>query len=71
MTGMWSRWAARRRLVGLAFLTGAAAAIAIAVLLFTLGHGYWSGALTVTATALLIHAGYEFWDAAKYSRLAR
>lgn len=38
MTGMWSRWAARRRLTGLAFLGLAAVATAAAVLLFTVGN---------------------------------
>ncbi|MFJ6429680.1 hypothetical protein [Microbacterium maritypicum] len=71
MTGMWARWVARRRLVGLGFLTGAAVAIAVAVLLFTLGRGFWSGALVVTATACLVHAGFEFHDATKYARLAK
>ena len=70
MTTMWKRWAARRRVLGVSFLGGAAVAIAIAFLLFMLGQGYWSGALLVTATALLIHAGFEFFDARKYARLA-
>lgn len=38
MTGMWSRWAARRRLTGLTLLGLAAVAIATAVLLYTLGN---------------------------------
>lgn len=38
MTGTRSRWAARRRITGLTFLGLAAVAIAIAALLFTLGH---------------------------------
>lgn len=70
MSDMRKRWAARRRLAGLVFLGGAAVAIAIAVLLFTLGHGYWAGALAVTAAAFLVHAGFEFFDAYKYARLA-
>lgn len=70
MTGMWDRWARRHRITGLVYLTGAAVAIAVAALLFFAGHGYWSGALIVTATACLIHAGFEFHDGAKYARLA-
>lgn len=70
MSSMWSRWARRHRITGLGFLTGAAVAIAVAVLLFTLRHGYWSGALIVTAIACLIHAGFAFYDATKYARLA-
>lgn len=71
MTGMWEAWARRRRILGLGFLTGAAVAIAVAVLLFLLGHGDWSGALVVTAAALIVHAGFEFFDAHKYTRVAR
>jgi hypothetical protein len=68
---MWERWARHRRIVGLAYLTGAAVAIAIAVLLFITGHGFWSGALIVTATAAIIHAAFAFVDAHKYARLDR
>ena len=71
MNVMWSRWARQRRLTGLAFLTGAAVAIAVAALLFFLGAGYLSGAAGVTATALIVHAGYEFFEATKYWRLSR
>lgn len=70
MMRMWDRWARRSRLTGLAFLTGAAVAFATAVLLFINGHGFWSGALIITGTAAIVHAGFEFWDGHKYARLA-
>lgn len=71
MTGMWSRWAARRRLAGLGFLTGAAVAIAIAVLAFTVELAPIVGALAAFALVLTVHAGFEFYDAAKYARLGK
>lgn len=70
MTGMWSRWAARRRLVGLGFLTGAAVAIAIAVLVWSAGGGWLTVFPIIATAALLVLAGYAFADAAKYARLA-
>lgn len=71
MTGMWSRWAARRRLAGLGFLTGAAVAIAVAVIAFTIDLAPLVGALVAFALVLVVHAGFEFWDAVKYARLGK
>ncbi|WP_136032525.1 hypothetical protein [Microbacterium sp. PF5] len=71
MNSMWSRWARRRRIAGLTFLAGAAIAIALAVLAFTIELAPVSGALAAFAAALIVHAGFEFIDAAKYERLAR
>lgn len=70
MTGMWSRWAARRRLAGLAFLTGAAVAIAVAVLVFTIELAPLVGGLVAFALVLIVHALFEFYEAHKYARLA-
>lgn len=67
---MWSRWAARRRLVGLGFLTLAAVAIAIAVIAFTIDLAPLVGALVAFAMVLIVHAGFEFYEAHKYARLA-
>jgi uncharacterized membrane protein len=67
---MWSRWAARRRLVGLGFLTGAAVAIAAAFLVWVVGGGWLIIFPILVTAALLVLAGYAFVDAAKYARLA-
>lgn len=69
MSGMWERWARRCRLVALGFLAAAGVSVAVAVLLFSIGHGYLSGALIVTSCALLVHASFELWDAYRYAKL--
>lgn len=69
MTGMWRRLARRRRVVGLTYLTLAAVAMAIAVLMFTIGAGLVSGFLGVITAALVVTAGVEFARAARYERL--
>jgi len=68
---MWSRWARRSRLTGLAFLTGAAVAIAAAALLWVIGVGWLTGVLAAFSCALIVHAGFDFHTAHKYERLAR
>lgn len=74
MTGMWSRWARERRITGLVYLTGAAIALAVAALLFTLNapieHAL-SALMALGAIALIILAIIEFTWARKYARLAR
>lgn len=69
MSGMWRRWARTRRLIGLSFLGTAAVAFAVAVLLFSNGHGFFSGVLAGAALGLASYAGVEFAWAFKYSRL--
>ncbi len=73
MSGMWSRWARVRRIVGLSYMGGAAVAIAVAVLLFTLQEPltvFLGGALMGAALGLVILAGIEFWWGWKYARLS-
>lgn len=53
----------RKRIVGLALMTGAAVAIAIAALLFTIGHVGYSLLTVFAAIVLLVSAGYAFWVA--------
>lgn len=75
MTGMWRRWARRRRIIGLAFLGSAAVAIAVAVLLWFHASGPFTGLFVGTAigaaVALLILTCIEFARAHKYTRLGR
>lgn len=74
MTGMWSRWARERRITGLIYLTGAAIAGAVAVLLFTLHAPIeltLSALMSLGAVALVILAVIEFAWARKYARLGR
>jgi len=55
----------------LAFLGIAAVAIAIAVLAFTIELAPLVGALIAGAVVLIVHAGFEFVDAARFARLGR
>lgn len=71
MSGMWSRWAARRRLAGLAFLGCAAVAIAAAVLLLTIGDSMPASFLLGLGASLAISAVYQFATAARFARLGR
>ena len=70
MSGMWRHWARRRRLVGLTYLTLAAIALAVAVLIWSVGASVMAGLLTLAVVALLVLAVIEFAYARKYSRLA-
>ncbi len=69
MTGMWRRWARRRRFVGLGYLTLSAAAIAVAFLMYTVGDSMSVGVLAGFALALILTAVFEFALAARYARL--
>lgn len=71
MTGMWFRWAARRRLAGLAFLGGAAVALAAAVLLLTIGDSMPASFLLGFGASLVIGGVYQFATAAYVARLGR
>ena len=71
MSGMWRRWARVRRLIGLTYLTIAAVALAIAVLVFTLGYGIVAGTLTGISIMFTAAAAIEFFMAAKYIRIER
>lgn len=63
------RWARTSRLIGLACLTTAAIAIAVAVLLFTIGAVIPTAVASLTAVALTAAAILEFVQAAKDARL--
>ncbi len=69
MTGMWRRWARRRRIVGLGYLTLSAVTIAIAFLVYTTGTLPVAGLLAGFALALILNAVFEFAQAARYARL--
>lgn len=64
----WSRWARERRIVGLTYLTLTAAALAVAVLILTIGLPVMAGLMGVGGVALLILAIHEFLWARKYAR---
>lgn len=69
MSGMWRRWARRRRLVGISFLTLTAISLGVAVLLFFTGHGFLAGVTGGAALGLCSYAVVEFVWAAHYARL--
>lgn len=74
MTQMWSRRARERRITGLTYLTHAAIALAVAVLLFTHGgviETTMAALMGLGAIALTILAIHEFTWAHKYANLAR
>lgn len=71
MTGMWSRWARERRITGLIYLTGAAIALAVAVLLFTRGEEFWSGVFISLAGSFIAIAGVLFYIAHDLKRRVR
>lgn len=71
MTGTGRRRARRRRIVGLIYLTLAAVALAIAVLLYTIGALLLCAIFLGCTPALAIGAITEFIMAAKYARLER
>lgn len=69
MTGMWARWARRRRIVGLIYLILTAVATAVAFVLYITGDTAACGVLAGFALALTISAVFEFVQAARYARL--
>lgn len=71
MTAMWSRWARRKRLLGLAYLTTTALAIAGAVLLWAIGAGLLVLIPGAIGCVSLVLATDAFATANRYAREAR
>lgn len=68
MNGMWRRWAQRKRLVGVAYLGGAAIALAVAFLVWAVGGGWLVGFPILAFALLIVLAGYAFIDAHRYAK---
>lgn len=71
MSGMWSRWAQRQRLIGIILLGAAAVAIAVAVLLWLIGAGWTVIFPAILALGFLIVAGEQLAVGHRYAKLAR
>lgn len=71
MSGMWRRWARRKRLFGVIYLGGAAVALAGAVLLWSIGGGWLVGFAVLAVALLVVLAGYAFIDAHRFAKQAR
>lgn len=81
MSGMWRRWAQRKRLVGVIYLGTAAIALAVAVLLVMVGIslpltdtaskvtlGAVGAFAALSTVGLIVLAGYAFIDAHRYAK---
>lgn len=69
MNGMWRRWAQQRRLVGVISLGATAVAIAAAFLMWALGAAWSAALVAIVAVALLVLAGFAFYDAHRFAKL--